>query len=503
MKIFRSSQIREIDHFTIENEPITSIDLMERAANTITQWIIQHMSKDIAIQVYAGPGNNGGDALVVARQLSQHNFNTKVFTVRLSEKRSPDCEINLNRLKKETSIKVIEISSKNDLPEIPSGTIIIDGIFGSGLTRKTDGLAKETINHLNNSKATIISIDIPSGLFGEDNSSNQPESIIRADFTLTLQFPKLSFFLPENENYVGKWFILPIGLHPVVIKNTKTPFLFVQYDFIKENLKNRKKFSHKGTFGHVLLISGSYGKMGAAILAAKASLRTGSGLVTVHVPKLGYEIMQTALPEAMVNIDESDLIFSGLNNPPDYTSIGIGPGIGTKPNTVKGFSALLTNYRNPIVIDADALNILSEHNKLIKLIPENSILTPHPKEFERLAGNWKNDYDRLQLQIEFAVKNKVFIVLKGAHTSIACPNGDCYFNSTGNPGMATAGSGDVLSGIILSLLGQGYEPTFAAIIGVYLHGLAADIAVEKTSQEALIASDIIENLGNAFFKIKS
>jgi ADP-dependent NAD(P)H-hydrate dehydratase / NAD(P)H-hydrate epimerase len=502
MKIFRSSQIREIDHFTIHNEPIKSIDLMERAASKITQWIIQHMSNDIAIQVYVGPGNNGGDALVVARQLAHQNFKPEVFIVRISEKLSPDCEINLNRLKKETSIKVIELFSKNDLSEIPSETILIDGIFGSGLTRKPDGLAKETINHINNSKATIISIDIPSGLFGEDNSTNDSESIIKATYTLTLQFPKLSFFLPENEDYIGKWFILPIGLHPEIIKNTKTPFMFVQHDFIKENLKIRKKFSHKGTFGHVLLISGSYGKMGAAILAAKASLRTGSGLVTVHIPKLGYKIMQTALPEAMVSIDESDLIFSGLNNSLDYSSIGIGPGIGTKPNTVKGFTSLLNNYRNPLVIDADALNILSEHNELIRLIPENSILTPHPKEFERLVGKWKNDYERLQVQIEFAVKNKIVVVLKGAHTSIACPNGDCYFNCTGNPGMATAGCGDVLTGIILSLLGQGYEPKFAAIIGVYLHGLAADIAVEKTSQEALIASDIIENLGNAFLKIK-
>ncbi len=503
MKIFGSSQIREIDSFTIQNEPIESIDLMLRAASTITEWIKQNIDPSNIIYVFAGPGNNGGDALVVAKQLSQLNYITTIYIVRISEKLSPDCETNLNKLKHNSSIKINEINSKNDFPQIQKSSIVIDGIFGSGLTRKTDGLARETINFINKSESTVISIDIPSGLFGEDNSTNEPECIIKADYTLTLQFPKLSFFFPENEHYIGKWIVLPIGLHPEAICSYKTPFYYVQEDLIKENLKTRKKFSHKGIYGHVVLIAGSYGKMGAAVLAAKAGLRTGSGLVTAHIPKLGYEIIQTALPEAMVSIDESELIFSELTNPNDFNAIGIGPGIGTKPNTVKGFAGLLNDYRKPLVIDADALNILSEHQELIKTIPENSILTPHPKEFERLAGKCKNDYERLQVQIGFAVKNKIVVVLKGANTSIACPNGDCYFNSTGNPGMATAGSGDVLTGIILSLLGQGYEPRLAAIIGVYLHGLAADIAAEKTGEEALIASDIIENLGNAYLKIKS
>ncbi|OFX89553.1 MAG: hypothetical protein A2W99_14615 [Bacteroidetes bacterium GWF2_33_16] len=502
MKIFRSSQIREIDHFTIQNEPIKSIDLMERAASTITQWIIQNIEKTKKYLVFVGPGNNGGDALVVARQLFIQNYIIEVYIIRISEDLSPDCEINLNRIKKDTTIKIKEIYSQKDFPLIQENSIIIDGIFGSGLTRKTDGIASETIRFINNSKVEVISIDIPSGLFGEDNSENNSESIIKADYTLTLQFPKLSFFFPENQGYVKKWIILPIGLHPTIINSTETPFFYIQNDYIKDHLKIRQKFSHKGTYGHVLLISGSYGKMGAAILGARACLRTGIGLATVHIPKLGYQIIQTALPEAMTSIDQSELIFSGINNPNDYTAIGIGPAIGTKPNTIKGFTSLLNDYLNPLVIDADGLNILSKHKELINKIPEHSILTPHPKEFERLVGKWKNDYERLQMQIEFAVKNKLFLVLKGANTSIACPDGTCYFNSTGNPGMATAGSGDVLTGIILSLLGQGYDSKFAAIIGVYLHGLAADIAIETIGEEALIASDIIENLGKAFLKIK-
>lgn len=501
MKIFRSAQIREIDSYTIQYEPIKSIDLMIRAASTISQWIKENFNQPKTVHVFAGPGNNGGDALVVARQLSQYNYNAIVYLVKISEKLSPDCETNLKILQELKSIRIIEINSKDDFPNIQPDEIIIDGIFGTGLSRKTEGLAKDLIQHINNFKAITISIDIPSGLFGEDNSANDSDSIICADYTLTFQFPKLSFLLPENDRFLGKWIVLPIGLHPEAIKNTPTSFFYVQQDFIKENYKTRKKFDHKGTFGHIALIAGSYGKMGAAVLAAKASLRTGAGLVTVHIPKLGYEIIQTALPEAMVSIDESELIFSGLPNPENFSSIGIGPGIGTKPNTVKGFTFLLDNYQRPLVIDADALNILSEHRDLLKKIPENSILTPHPKEFERLAGKWTNDFERLQKQIEFAKSNGVFIVLKGAHTSIACPDGDCYFNSTGNPGMATAGSGDVLTGIIFSLLGQGYEPKLAAIIGVYLHGLAGDIAAEKTGQEAVIASDIIENLGNAYLKI--
>ncbi|MGE0088248.1 MAG: NAD(P)H-hydrate dehydratase [Bacteroidales bacterium] len=503
MKIFRSSQIREIDSYTIQCEPIKSIDLMIRAASSVTQWIKENIDKPKTAHVFAGPGNNGGDALVVARQLSQYNYNIVVYPVMISEKLSPDCEANLKILQELKSVRIMEIRTKDDFPNIQPDTIIIDGIFGTGLTRKTEGLAKDIIKHINKLKATIISIDIPSGLFGEDNSANDPESIICADYTLTFQSPKLSFLLPENDRFVGKWIVLPIGLHPEAIKNTTTSFFYVQDDFIKENLKIRKKFDHKGSFGHVALIAGSYGKMGAALLAAKASLRAGCGLVTVHIPKLGYEIMQTAVPEAMVSIDESEHIFSELPNPKDFSSIGIGPGISTNPNTVKGFTYLLNYYQKPLVIDADALNILSAHKDLLKKIPEDSILTPHPKEFERLTGNWNNDFERLTKQIEFAKSNKVFVVLKGAHTSIACPNGDCYFNSTGNPGMGTAGSGDVLTGIILSLLGQGYEPKTASIIGVYLHGLAGDIAAEKIGQEALIASDITENLGNAFLKTKN
>lgn len=501
MKILKSTQIREVDAYTIKNEPILSIDLMERAAMSITTWILENIPKDKTILLFAGPGNNGGDALAIARQLNEEKYTVQVYLLNISDKLSADCNVNLKRLK-EKNIGITYINNESDFPEITKNDVILDGLFGSGLTRKIDGLAKKLIQHINYSGASIIAIDIPSGLFGEDNSDNDSEAIIKAQTTLTFQLPKLSFLFPENENYVGEWHVLPIGLNMDFINSLNSHFHTTDKKFIQEIIKIRSKFAHKGHFGHVLLVAGSYGKMGAALLAAKACLKTGTGLLTVHIPKIGYQIMQTSLPEAMVSIDWSELIFSDVCDTEKYTHIGVGPGIGTKANTIKGLRSLFEKTNNPMVIDADALNIVSENRDLLEIIPKNSILTPHPGEFERLAGTSINSYERLQKQIDLAVNNQIIIVLKGAYTSIVLPDGTCYFNTTGNPGMATAGSGDVLTGIILSLLGQGYSPQDAAIFGVYLHGLAGDIGEKEHGQEALIASDITKNLGKAFKQIK-
>ncbi len=500
MKILRSSQVRELDNYTILNEPISSINLMERAAMAISKWINGNVFKEKTIKIFVGSGNNGGDGLAIARQIYEFDYNVEVFLVKISDKLSNDNQINLDRLKNIDKLILKEIRNKSDFPEITRDDILIDGLFGSGLTRKPEGLAKDIVQYLNNSKTEIIAIDIPSGLFGEDNSGNDLDSIIKAKHTLTFQMPKLSFFFSNNDVYVGNWVVLPIGLNQDFIDRLDSSFYLTDREFIKSKIKVRKKNSHKGAYGHALLISGSYGKMGAAVLAAKACLRTGCGLLTVHVPKVGYQIMQTTVPESMISIDCSDIIFTDIQSIENYTSIGIGPGIGTKQNTQKALVNLFEKVKAPMVIDADGLNILSENREFLNKIPGNSILTPHPKEFERLVGKRSEGYKRIELQIEFAKRYKVYVVLKGAYTSITCPDGMCYINSTGNPGMATAGSGDVLTGVILSLLGQGYEPKDASIIGVYLHGLAGDIAAEKIGQEALIASDIIENLGNAYLK---
>ena len=502
MKILKSSQIKEVDEFTIQNEPIESIDLMERASLQITNWILNNISLEHKIKIFIGPGNNGGDGLAIARQLYSKSYHIEVFILRITDKLSPDAQINLDILKKISKISILDIHTISDFPNINKNDIILDGIFGSGLTRKLEGISKNLVNHINNSKAKIISIDIPSGLFGEDNTNNDKEAIIKASSTLSFQVPKLSFLFSENNRFVGDWEILPIGLNQGKINSLEINYYLVDKEFITSFKKKRDKFSHKGTYGHVLMISGSYGKMGAAILSTKACLRSGSGLVTSHIPKSGYQIMQTAIPEAMLSIDWSDIIISNIPDTEKYTAIGIGPGIGTKMNTIKALNDLLDRTDKPMVLDADALNVLSENIELLKKIPPNSILTPHAKEFERLAGSSSNDLEKHEKQISFAKENKVFVVLKGAYTSIACPDGNVYFNTTGNPGMATAGSGDVLTGIILSLLGQNFTPQNAAIYGVYLHGLAGDVAANKMGKESLIASDIIENIGNAYLLIQ-
>lgn len=502
MKILKSSQIRDVDSYTIQHEPIKSIDLMERAALTITNWIAQNISSQNTIKIFVGPGNNGGDGLSVARQLFDKNYKIEVYLLKITNKLSVDSHINLERLKDIKEVKIQEISTLSDFPEFRNSDVIVDGLFGSGLTRELEGLPRDLVQYINQSNCKIIAIDIPSGLFGEDNDKNDKENIIKANYTLSFQMPKLAFMFPDNYKNVGIWEVLPIGLNQEFINNQESDFYLIDEGLVKSQIISRGKFSHKGTYGHVLLVSGSYGKMGAAILGASASLRTGSGLVTVHIPKIGYQIMQTALPEAMISIDWSDIIISNVPDVENYTAIGVGPGIGTKNNTKKALDDLFEKTNCPMVIDADALNILSTDKDLLKKIPKNSILTPHPKEFERLVGKSSGNYQQMKMQIEFAKKYHVFVVLKGAHTSIACPDGEIYFNNTGNPGMATAGSGDVLTGMILSLLGQTYEPKLAAIIAVYLHGLAADIAIKNIGQEALIASDIIHNIGNAFLKLK-
>ncbi len=502
MKLFTCSQISEIDQLTMNLEPISSIDLMERASAKVADWIIQNIGNDRPFWFFAGPGNNGGDALAVARMLALAGYNCTVFLSTFGREPKGDPAFNLIRLQKQNKVPVKIIDSEESIPEIPSEVIVVDGLFGSGLNKPLDGLAEKIVRKINLSGSTVISIDIPSGLFGEDNSNNNLSAVIKANNTLTFQFPKISFFFPENYQFTGGWEVLPIGLSPEAIVQTESNYFYLTKEFISGKLKKREKFSHKGTFGHALLIAGSYGKMGAAVLSSKACLRSGVGLLTCHVPRLGYEIIQNSVYEAMTSIDHSKFIFSEFPDLKTFSAVGIGPGLDKTTETQLAFKKLLQEQPKRIVIDADALNMLAENQDWYHLIPENSILTPHPKEFERLAGSSANSFDRLLLQLQFSARHKVIVVVKGAHTSITFPNGEVYFNSTGNPGMATGGSGDVLTGIILGLLAQSYSPEDASLIGVYLHGLAGDLAADKFSQQAMIAGDIIELLGAAFIQLE-
>jgi NAD(P)H-hydrate epimerase len=502
MKLFRSDQIRQIDELTIKEEPVASIDLMERAAIQLLRWYISRFERSRRIFIFTGPGNNGGDGLALARLLESERYDPQVFNIKFTEKTSEDWNKNFLRLKSENKVLVNNLASSDQFPVISSEDIIIDAIFGSGLSRKAEGLVKDVIKLINQVDATVISIDIPSGMFGEDNSMNDYDCIVSADYTLSFQFPKISFMFAENAEYLGEWVIFPLGLSSNAIRNTISPYFFLERGDVAPLLKKRNKFDHKGTFGHGILFSGSFGKMGAVVLGAEAALRTGAGLITCHVPACGVSIVQSAFPEAMVEPDRNEKHLSEIGNLSTFSAVGIGPGIGTEPESQRALYKLLEECKKPMVIDADALNILSLNKSWFSLIPENAILTPHPKEFERLAGLTDNSYNRLNTQIEFSKEHKCIVVLKGANTSITTPEGNVYFNSTGNPGMATGGSGDVLTGIILSLLAQGYRPEDAAITGVYLHGLAGDIASEELCQESIIASDIIKSIGKAFNKIR-
>ncbi|MEH0158644.1 NAD(P)H-hydrate dehydratase [Limibacter armeniacum] len=497
MTILSADQIRQWDAYTIANEPIPSIDLMERASLKFTEWFTNKFTAQQPVHIFCGTGNNGGDGLAIGRLLLEQKYDVRLYAVRFSDKQSPDFNTNEKRLKKLKEIK--NINNKEDFPVLHSQDLVIDAIFGSGLSRPITGFTGQLIDHINSSNATIISVDIASGLFC--NTQSTSVHIIKPDHTVSFQTPKLSFMLPQNEVFTGNFTVVDIGLSPAFIRQTSTPYIYTDSSFINSIIKKRSKFSHKGTYGHTLLIGGSKGKVGAIQLCAKAALRTGLGLLTTYVPYCGFNIMQTTVPEAMCMTDPEFDLLSKAPVPLDkYQSVGIGPGIGTFMDTQQMMEDILENYDKPMVLDADALNILSQNKELLDQLPEGSILTPHPKEFERLLGDqtFEDDYERLELQIMFAKRYQVVVVLKGAHTSVATPLGRVYFNSTGNPGMATGGSGDVLTGVITALLSQGYAPGEAAILGVYLHGLAGDLAASEYGQEALIASDIINNIGKAY-----
>ncbi|MFW5823114.1 MAG: NAD(P)H-hydrate dehydratase [Tangfeifania sp.] len=502
MKLFTTKQIAGIDKYTIENEPISDLDLMERASLQVTNWLVQHFSTEERMLFFVGPGNNGGDALAIARQMANLDFQCEVFMMDLGKELKGSPKTNWQRLEEQGRVKLSKIAQISEFPETNFSDVIIDGLFGSGLTRPLEGLPAEIVQKINKLQNTVIAIDIPSGLMGEDNSENTFETVLKADFTLTFQFPKISFLFAEHEQFTGKWEVLPIGLHPDGIEKTPSDRIFIEKAEVQKMIPLRSKFSHKGTFGHALLIAGSFGKMGATVLASKGCLRAGTGLLTAHVPRLGYSIIQTAVPEAMVSIDPHDSMFTEFPDVSQFSAIGIGPGIGLKHNSQKALHELIEKTEIPMVLDADALNILSENKEWLKKLPANSILTPHPGEFRRLAGKSENSWEQLEKQRQMAKDYNVIVLLKGAFSAIATPGGKVYFNSAGNPGMATAGSGDTLTGIILGLLAQQISPEDAVVAAVYLHGRAGDLAAAKKSEPALIAGDISDFLGEAFLDLK-
>lgn len=500
MKILSAKKIRELDQYTIQQEPITSIDLMERAAGRFVDFLLPLLPEETVIYVFCGPGNNGGDGLVAARLLRLRGFSIKVFVCRIGSGTSEDFSTNMDRLQDLGNVPINRLDNGEPFPEIPDQAVIIDAIFGSGLNRPVEGYWAALLEYLNEKGGLRVSVDVPSGLFADSATEG---TSFQAHHTFSFELPKLAFLFPENSLRVGKWSFGSIGLHPEGLEELETDNFYIQEEQIRSLLHPRDVFSHKGTFGHALLICGGYGKMGAAVLAGAACLRSGVGLTSLHIPKRGYSIIQTAIPEAMASIDPDEEVFSSAKKIEfkNFSAIGLGCGWGLSDKTAKAFEELLEQVQNPMVIDADALNLLSRDKKLLEKVPEGSILTPHPGEFRRLFGKSQNDFERNKKQREAAEKYQLNILLKGAYSCLATPDGNCYFNSTGNPGMATGGSGDVLTGLITGLLAQGYSPLETALLGMYIHGLAGDLAAEESGEEALVASDIYAHFGKAFKRV--
>lgn len=495
MRILSTQQIKDLDAYTIRHEPISSIDLMERASRAFVDWFTTKIGVTSRVGIACGTGNNGGDGLAIARMLYEWGYTVKVWIIAGGASESGDFTINRERLPE--SVECVEVTEHEQV-NFSGFDVLIDAIFGSGLSRPPAGLYADVIAKINNAEAIRVAVDIPSGLSADGPSSG---AMVNAHYTITFQLPKLSFLLPESFPFTGEWKVVNIGLDKSFIKKAETQHFFTTSKVVRKILHSRSKFDHKGTYGHALLIAGSYGKLGAAVLAARAALRSGLGLLSVHVPQCGYQVLQTAVPEAMCQVDADEKILTHAMLTSDYSAVGIGPGLGQDRQTRDALSRTLQEYGKPVVIDADALNLIAADNTLMGQIPPGSILTPHPREFQRLVGTWADDFERLKMQRELAVSLKAVVVLKGAYTSVATGEGRVFFNSTGNPGMATGGSGDVLTGILTGLLAQKYSPVDAAILGVFLHGLAGDLVVASGSQEGLIASDLIDFLPVSFSKI--
>ena len=504
MKILSAAQTRQLDQATIQEQGITSAELMERAAQALLRWFGHEYGNHNPTEtlLLCGPGNNGGDGLALARLLHEAGFGVRVALLP-AEKQSADWQHNRQRL---PAVVPVTDLAEDQLPEITADSVVVDALFGTGLSRPLTGLAAAVVQHLNQAQARVVAIDLPSGLFA-DAPQPADSPVVRARHTVGFGLPKLAFLLPQNAEFVGQWQVEDIGLSTGFVADTATPWHYTDAAAVAGVLPTRPKFSHKGTFGHALLLAGSRGKMGAAVLAAGACLRGGVGLLTAQVPGCGYDIFQISQPEAMCLPDPRVAFLSKLPKLEAYQAAGIGPGLGQEEATRAVLRKLLKNAAKPtskrpgplpLVIDADALNLLGQHRALLRLLPENTVLTPHPKEFERLTERARDDYHRLDLLRDFARQHRCLVVLKGAYTCLATPTGELHFNSTGNAGMATGGSGDVLTGLLLALRAHAQLPAFeAARLGVYAHGRAGDLAAQETGQAGLVAGDIVRHIGPA------
>lgn len=504
MKIFSSQLIREIDKATCEAQNITSLELMERAASAVCCEIVSRFNPTQRMVIFAGPGNNGGDALAVARMLFEQGYRkVEVFLFNVMGKLSHDCNEEKNRLKDLEGIDFTEVTKDFQPPFLSEKDVVIDGLFGSGLRGPLQKGFLTLVNYINDSNAYVISIDIPTGLSGEWNDNVSRRDMIHANLTLTFQFPRLSFFFEENQDVIGEWRILDIELDESKMKELPVDFMLVEERNVRPLLKKRFEFSGKRDYGSALFFTGSIGMAGAAVLTAKGCLRSGAGLATVHSAKVNLPILQTTVPEALFEPDRNEHYITDMSVHHNHQIVAVGPGLGVNDKIIDALESLLKNYKNPIVLDADALNCMAIRPHLLSLLPSHSIITPHIGEFDRLFGEHSGNEERLRKAIDMAKYYNINIVLKGHYTATVRPTGRVYFNSTGNPGMATAGSGDVLTGVISAFIAQGFRPEQAATIGVFVHGMAGDLAAEKWGEFGLLASEIADYCAIALKNISS
>lgn len=481
MKILSAKQVRAAEAYTIENEPISSLSLMERASSVFVESFCQHYDKSHSIQVICGSGNNGGDGLVIGRRLKTEGFQVNT-TVILTDAPSKELKMQLEKSGSETH----QLAFGEALEVAP--VLVIDALFGTGLNRPLNGGWTQYIRQINQNARHIVSVDIPSGLMADEITPG--DAIIQANHTITLNAPKLSFFIPEMGKYVGTWRAVDIGLHRDFLRDVAYSHVLTRSEILSD-VPTRGTFQHKGDFGRVQNIAGSFGKMGAAVLSSKAIMRSGAGLLTTHVPACGVNIMQIAVPEAMVSSDQQDHYISKVEMDKATDVLCVGPGLGTHQATANWLLQTLKKVKTPMVMDADALNMIAATPEKWANLPEGCIITPHLGEFHRLFGMHDNGFERLQTAQKIAKQKQMVVVLKGAHTAIIAPDGMVYFNSTGNPGMATAGSGDVLAGMIAGWWAQGLHATLAARVAVYLHGQKGDKLSKKIGQNAIMASDLL------------
>ncbi len=496
MKILAAAQIHLLDQATITEQNLSSLELMNRAAGELARWFYAHFGPPDApdVLLLCGPGNNGGDGLALARLLHQAGYAVRVACLPAA-RASADCQA--QRAALPPAVPVADLDPAH-LPHLTAQTLVVDALFGTGLSRPLAGLAAAAVAHLNAAAVCVVAIDVPSGLFAD---ASQPVNsiVVCAAHTVGFGPPKLAYLLPQNADFVGDWHTLDIGLSGAFIAQGATPWHFTDAAAVAGSLPRRPKFSHKGTFGHGLLLAGQKGQVGAAVLAAGAALHGGIGLLTVRVPAVGYAIVQTAVPEALCLPDPQPDHLSTLPDLAPYRAVAIGPGLGQAPASRALLQALLeTAGERALILDADALNLLGAHRELLALLPENTILTPHPREFERLTEPARDDYHRLALLRDFARRHRCYVVLKGAHSALATPEGAVHFNASGNPGLATGGSGDTLTGVLLALRCDQRLTAFAAArLAVFAHGYAAELAAAATSEIGLRPTEVQRFIGRA------